>query len=72
MANAGPDTNGSQFFVVFRDSDLTADYTPFGQVTRGIDIVDQVALGGDDGTYASNAGGGHPKVKVTIQSLAVS
>jgi peptidyl-prolyl cis-trans isomerase B (cyclophilin B) len=72
MANAGPDTNGSQFFVVFRDTDLPPDYTPFGQVTRGMDIVDQVALGGDDGAYASQAGGGHPKVKVTIQSLTVS
>jgi peptidyl-prolyl cis-trans isomerase B (cyclophilin B) len=72
MANAGPNTNGSQFFIAFRDTDLPPDYTPFGQVTRGLDIVDQVALGGDDGAYASTAGGGHPKVKITIQSLTVS
>jgi peptidyl-prolyl cis-trans isomerase B (cyclophilin B) len=72
MANAGPGTNGSQFFIVFKDSPLPNNYTPFGTVTKGLDVIDRVAAGGDDGAYAANAGGGHPKVTITIQSLTVS
>ncbi|WP_213452108.1 peptidylprolyl isomerase [Rhizomonospora bruguierae] len=69
MANAGPGTNGSQFFIVFRDSPLDPDYTPFGRVTSGLDVVDRVAEGGDDGSI--EAGGGKPKVTLTIQTLTV-
>lgn len=44
MANAGPDTNGSQFFIVHGDNvKLPPSYTIFGQVTSGIDTVDQIA-----------------------------
>lgn len=43
MANAGPDTNGSQFFIVHRDVDLPPDYTVFGEVTDGLDVVDAIA-----------------------------
>ena len=40
MANAGPDTNGSQFFIVTGDaSALPNDYTRFGRVTRGLDVA---------------------------------
>jgi peptidyl-prolyl cis-trans isomerase B (cyclophilin B) len=46
MANAGPGTGGSQFFIVYRDSPLPPNYTVWGQVSRGIDIVDYVADGG--------------------------
>ncbi len=51
MANAGPNTNGSQFFVVLPGggSSLTPDYSWFGQVTEGQDVVDAIgALGGPD------------------------
>jgi cyclophilin family peptidyl-prolyl cis-trans isomerase len=44
MANAGPNTNGSQFFICHQDlvGKLPKNYTIFGQVTKGLDIVDQI------------------------------
>lgn len=57
MANAGPGTNGSQFFLVFADTTLGPNYTIWGQITSGLDIVKAVAAmgvqgGGSDGTPA--------------------
>ncbi|WP_239575407.1 peptidylprolyl isomerase [Actinokineospora baliensis] len=47
MANAGPATNGSQFFLVYGDSRLLPNYTVFGTVdTRGLTTLDKVAAGG--------------------------
>jgi peptidyl-prolyl cis-trans isomerase B (cyclophilin B) len=46
MANAGAATTGSQFFIVYEDTSLPADYTILGQVTSGLDIVEQVAAAG--------------------------
>ncbi|MBD3279661.1 MAG: peptidylprolyl isomerase [Candidatus Pacebacteria bacterium] len=43
MANAGPDTNGSQFFILHQDYNLPKNYVIFGQVTAGIEVVDQIA-----------------------------
>src|SRR6187397_3393467 len=44
MANAGPNTNGSQFFICHQDltGRLPKNYTLFGQVTKGMDVVDQI------------------------------
>jgi len=44
MANAGPNTNGSQFFICTADltGKLPKNYTLFGQVTKGMDVVDQI------------------------------
>lgn len=43
MANAGPDTNGSQFFVCLDDVGLPPHYAVFGRVTSGMDVVDRIA-----------------------------
>ena len=72
MANAGPDTNGSQFFFVFKDSPLQAQYSLFGKITKGLDLIKKVAEGGDDGAYAQQAGGGHPKTEIKFLSVTVS
>lgn len=43
MANAGPNTNGSQFFITHADVGLQKDYTIFGEVVEGMDVVDAIA-----------------------------
>ena len=43
MANAGPNTNGSQFFIMHADYRLPKNYTIFGLVTKGLDVVDAIA-----------------------------
>lgn len=43
MANAGPNTNGSQFFIMHADVPLPKNYVIFGRVTRGMDVVDAIA-----------------------------
>jgi cyclophilin family peptidyl-prolyl cis-trans isomerase len=48
MANAGPNTNGSQFFIMHADYPLPPSYTIFGRVTDGLDVVDAIALSETD------------------------
>jgi cyclophilin family peptidyl-prolyl cis-trans isomerase len=43
MANSGPNTNGSQFFIMHKDVGLPHSYTIFGRVTDGIEAVDAIA-----------------------------
>jgi peptidylprolyl isomerase len=43
MANAGPNTNGSQFFICLEDVGLPHAYTIFGKVTSGMEAVDSIA-----------------------------
>lgn len=43
MANAGPSTNGSQFFICHQDVGLPHSYTIFGKVTSGLEVVDSIA-----------------------------
>ncbi|MBI4437598.1 peptidylprolyl isomerase [Candidatus Uhrbacteria bacterium] len=45
MANRGPDTNGSQFFIMLDDTPLPKAYTIFGRVTEGLDVVDEIVVG---------------------------
>lgn len=68
MANSGPNTNGSQFFLVYQDSQLAASYTPFGTITSGLDILRHIAK---DGT-GNGSGDGAPKDKVVINSVPVT
>jgi len=70
--NHAADTNGSQFIIVYQDTALPPNYTLFGQVTVGLDLVKQVAAAGDDGAFKGQDGaGGHPKKEITIQSLTM-
>jgi peptidyl-prolyl cis-trans isomerase B (cyclophilin B) len=76
MANAGPGTNGSQFFIVYKDSTSglvqpgqTPAYTPFATVSSGLNIVQNVAKGGF--SCQSAAGDGVPKEKVIIKSVTI-
>ena len=43
MANAGPNTNGSQFFIMHSDNPLPKNYVIFGKVTSGMEVVDKIA-----------------------------
>jgi peptidyl-prolyl cis-trans isomerase B (cyclophilin B) len=69
MANAGPNTNGSQFFLVYANSQLGPQYTPFGTIVGGMSVLTDIAKvgvagGGTDGAPA------HPVVlnRVTIKA----
>ena len=70
MANAGPDTNGSQFFITYKDTTLKPLYTPFGVVVSGLDIVRKVAAYGCDNS--NGAGDGHPKRSVYFRTLRLT
>jgi peptidyl-prolyl cis-trans isomerase B (cyclophilin B) len=70
MANTGqPNSNGSQFFLVYKNSPLPASYTPFGRITQGLAVVSDIAKAGSDN--ANGSGDGHPKEKVVIESVSI-
>ena len=72
MANSGPNTNGSQFFLVYQNTPgLQPNYTPFGTIVSGLKIVQNVAKAGSDNAFAAEGGGGHPKEKVVIKSVTI-
>ena len=63
MANSGPGTNGSQFFLVYADTQLGPDYTIWGKITKGLDLVKKIAEVGAykvQGEQAFYAGDGFP------------
>ncbi len=74
MANTGqPNSTGSQFFLVAQDAKgLPPNYTVAGQVTKGLDVLDQIIKVGTDGAFEPNPGGGHPKQAVYIEELVVT
>ncbi len=65
MANSGPNTNGSQFFIMHRDYGLPHNYTIFGMVTDGMDIVDAIAGLETDAND-------RPREEPTIRSITVT
>ena len=68
MANAGPNTNGSQFFLVFGDSPaLGPSYSIWGKITKGLDVLKYIASKGVN----DPSGIGAPKIKVAIESVVV-
>ena len=73
MANTGqPNSTGSQFFLCFVDTELSPDYTPVGTVDEaGLAVLDTVAAAGNDGSFEAQAGGGAPKLPVTINTMTV-
>ncbi len=64
------DSNGSQFFLVYRNTQLPASYTPFGTITSGLNVLQAVAAKGTDNS--NGAGDGHPKESVQIESVTIS
>ena len=60
MANAGPNTNGSQFFFTWKDTTLPALYTPFGTVIGGMNVLQKIAAAGDD--QQNGPGDGYPNL----------
>lgn len=68
MANAGPGTSGSQFFLVYQDTTLGPDYTIWGTITSGLEIVQTIASAGVIGGGPDGA----PATGVTIESTKVT
>jgi cyclophilin family peptidyl-prolyl cis-trans isomerase len=65
MANAGPNTNGSQFFVMHADYPLPPNYTIFGKLTDGEDVLDAIAT-------AKTAAGDRPAAPVKISAVTIA
>jgi cyclophilin family peptidyl-prolyl cis-trans isomerase len=64
MANSGPNTNGSQFFIMHADYPLPASYTKFGRVVEGQDVVDKIAT-------TQTAPGDRPTVDVVMEKVTI-
>jgi len=69
MANAGPNTNGSQFFIMHQDYNLPKNYVIFGQVTSGLEVVDKIAnspVGANSSTEQSK-----PLTPITLDKVEI-
>jgi len=64
MANAGPNTNGSQFFIMHKDYPLPPNYTIFGHVINGLDTVDKIAS-------TPTAAGDRPTEDVVMKKVTI-
>jgi peptidyl-prolyl cis-trans isomerase B (cyclophilin B) len=69
MANAGPNTNGSQFFFTWKDTTLSPAYTPFGVVTQGMNVLRRIARAGDDSQ--NGPGDGYPHLFVQFRHIGI-
>ena len=72
MANSGPNTNGSQFFIIVGDAgtSLQPQFTLFGQVTEGMDIVKSIEAVGTAET-STDPNGGKPTQAIIISSITI-
>jgi cyclophilin family peptidyl-prolyl cis-trans isomerase len=64
MANAGPNTNGSQFFIMHNDYALPPSYTKFGRVVEGQEVVDKIATSPTDR-------GDRPQTDVVMEKVTI-
>lgn len=69
MANSGPDTNGSQFFIIHKDYPLPNSYVIFGSVVEGMDVVDQIATAEVKTSFSGEAS--VPVNPVAIESIEI-
>ncbi len=67
---SAPHSTGSQFFLVYGDSQLDPSYTVLGTITKGLDVLDTVAKAGSDNSNGTDDG--KPKTAVTIKTLTAS
>jgi len=67
MANGGPNSNGSQFFLVYADTSLGKNYSIWGKVTKGLDILKAIADAGVQGGGVD----GPPAQTVAIESVSI-
>jgi peptidyl-prolyl cis-trans isomerase B (cyclophilin B) len=67
MANSGPNTAGSQFFIVYEDTTLDPGYTIWGEVVEGLDVVTNIAVS----SRKDGITDGKPKPKVTINTATL-
>jgi cyclophilin family peptidyl-prolyl cis-trans isomerase len=67
MANAGPNTNGSQFFIMHGNANLPKQYTIFGLVSQGLDVVNTIA----ETPVVSSGEGSTPLEEVVINSITI-
>ena len=70
MANAGPNTNGSQFFIMHQDYPLPPNYTIFGKLTAGFDVLDKIA--NVPTTTSATGENSKPTVDVRIQTITIA
>lgn len=69
MANAGPNTNGSQFFIMHADYPLPPNYVIFGKVSKGIEVVDAIATAPVTSSFSGERS--QPVTPVVVQSVKI-
>ncbi|HEV2377953.1 MAG TPA: peptidylprolyl isomerase [Streptosporangiaceae bacterium] len=69
MANAGPNTNGSQFFFCWKDTTLAPNYTPFARVVAGMNVLQKIAAAGDDSQ--NGPGDGYPHLFTQFNHIRI-